>query len=69
MKKTSVKMNKAIIFRYVNIRYQQKRMHKFWYKYIKPKYGGRAKLCYTYTDSFVIPIITDYYFEVISTKS
>ena len=23
-------------------------MHKFWYDYIKPKYGDRAKLLYGY---------------------
>ena len=41
-------------------------MHKFWYDYIKPKYGDRAKLCYTDTDSFVIHIITEDFFEDIS---
>ena len=34
-------------------------MYKFWYDYFKPKYGDRAKLCYTDTDSFVIDIITE----------
>ena len=33
-------------------------MYKFWYDYIKPKYGCRAKLCYMDTDSFIIHIIT-----------
>ena len=41
-------------------------MYKFWYDYIKPKYGDRAKLCYTDTDSFVIHIITKDFFEDIS---
>ena len=36
-------------------------MYKFWYDYIKPKYGGREKSCYTDTDSFVIHIITEYF--------
>ena len=31
-------------------------MYKFWYDYFKPKYGDRAKLCYTDTDSFIIYI-------------
>ena len=40
-------------------------MHKFWYDYFKPKYGDRAKLCYTDTDSFIIYIKTkDIYNDV-----
>ena len=38
-------------------------MYKFWYYYIKPKYGDGAKLCYTDTDSFIIHIITDDFYE------
>ena len=41
-------------------------MYKFWYDYFKPKYGDRAKLCYTGTDSFIINIITEDFFEDIS---
>ena len=41
-------------------------MYKFWYDYFKPKYGDRAKLCYTDTDSFIINIITEDFFQDIS---
>ena len=41
-------------------------MYEFWYDYIEPEYRDRAKLCYTDTDSFVIYIITEYFFEDIS---
>ena len=41
-------------------------MYKFWYDYFKPKYGDKAKLCYTDTDSFIIHIITEEFFENIS---
>ena len=41
-------------------------MYQFWYDYINPKYGDRAKLCYTDTDSFVIYIKTEDSFEDIS---
>ena len=41
-------------------------MYEFRYDYIKPKYGDRAKLCYTYRDSFVIHIITEDFFEDIT---
>ena len=41
-------------------------MSEFSYDYIKPKYGDRAKLCYTDTDSFIINIKTENFFEDIS---
>ena len=41
-------------------------MYKFWYDYFKPKYGDRAKLCYTDTDSFIIYIKTEDFFQDIS---
>ena len=41
-------------------------MYKFWYDYFKPKYGDRAKLCYRDTESFIINIITEDFFEDIS---
>ena len=33
-------------------------MYEIWHDYIKPKYGDRAKLCYTDTDNFIIHIMT-----------
>ena len=41
-------------------------MYKFWYDYISPKYGDKAKLCYTDTDSFIIQIKTEDFLEGIS---
>ena len=41
-------------------------MYKFWYDCFKPKYRDRAKLCYTDTDSFIINIITEDFFQDIS---
>ena len=41
-------------------------MYEFWYDYINQKYGDRAKLCYTDTDSFIIYIKTEDFFEDIS---
>ena len=38
-------------------------MYKFQYDYFKPKYGDRAKLCYTNTDNFIIYIKTEDFFE------
>ena len=41
-------------------------MYRFWYDYIGPKYGDKAKLCYTDTDSFTINIKPEDFFEDIS---
>ena len=41
-------------------------MYKFWYDYIVPKYRDKAKLCSTDTDSFVVHIKTEDFFEDIS---
>ena len=41
-------------------------MYEFQYDYIMPKYGDKAKLCYTDTESFVISITSDDFFEDIS---
>ena len=41
-------------------------MYEFWYDYFKPKYKDRAKLCYTDTDSFIIHIKTEDFFQDIS---
>ena len=56
-------MNKPV---YLGISAKRLCMYKFWYDYIKPKYEDRAKLCYTGTDSFIIHIITEDFFEEIA---
>ena len=66
MKKTKLKMNKAIYLGMSILDISKTLMHKFWYDYFKTKYGDRAKLCYTDTDSFIINIITEDFFEDIS---
>ena len=66
MKKTKVKMNKPIYLGMSILDISKMLMYKFWYDYFKPKYGDKAKLCYTDTDSFMIHIITEDFFEDIS---
>ena len=34
-------------------------MYECWYDYIKLNYGGKTKLCYTDTDSFVVHLKLD----------
>ena len=59
MKKTKVKLIRPLYLGMSVIDISKTLMYKFWYDYIKPKYGDRAKLCYTDTDSFVIHILTE----------
>ena len=66
MKKTKVKMNKPVYLGMSILDISKTLMYKFWYDYFKPKYGDRAKLCYTDTDSFIIHITTEDFFVDIS---
>ena len=34
-------------------------MHDFWYDYVKPKYGEKAKICYMDTGSFIVYVKTE----------
>ena len=58
MKKTKVKINKPVYLVMSILDINKTLMYEFWYDYIKPKYGDRAKICCMDTDSFVIHIIT-----------
>ena len=66
MQKTKVKMIKPLYLGMSILDINKTFMYKFRYDYIKPKYGDRAKLCYTDTDSFVIHIITEDFFKDIA---
>ena len=63
MKKTTVKMNKPIYLGMSILDISKTLMYEFWSDYLKPKYGDKAKLCYTDTDSFIIHFITEDVFE------
>ena len=66
MKKTKVKMNKPVYLGMSLLDISKTFMYEFWYDYIKPKYKDKAKLCYMDTDSFVINIFTENFFEDIN---
>ena len=66
MKKTKVKMNKPIYLGMSILGISKTLMYKFWYDYIKAKYQKKVKLCYTDTDSFVIHIKTEDFYEDIA---
>ena len=59
MNKVEVKMNKPIYLGQAILDISKTLMYQFWYDYIKPKYGDKARLCYMDTDSFIMHIKTD----------
>ena len=56
-------MNKPIYLGMSILDVSKTHMYEFWYDYVKPKYKDKAKLCYMDTDSFVINIFTEDFFE------
>ena len=66
MKKTKVKMNKPVYLVMSILDISKTLMYEFWYDYIKPKCKDKAKLCYMDTDSFVIHIETEDFYEYIT---
>ena len=66
MRITKVKMIKPIYLGMSILDISKTLMYEFWYDYIKPKYQDRAKLCYMDTDSFVIHIKTEDFYEDIA---
>ena len=66
MKKTKVKMKKPIYLGISKLDISKTLMYEFWYDYIKPKYQEKAKLCYVDTDSFIIHIKTEDFYEDIA---
>ena len=65
-KKAKVRMNKPIYLGQAISDISKTLMYKFWYDYIKPKYGDKARLCYMDTDSFVMNIKTEDFYKDIA---
>ena len=63
MRKTKVKMNKPIYLGLSILEISKTLMYEFWYDYMKPKYANSVKLCYMDTDSFIMNIKTNYFYE------
>ena len=66
MKKTRVKMVKPLYLGMSILDISKTLMYKFWYDYIRSKYGDKAKLGCIDNDSFIINIKTEEFFEDIS---
>ena len=66
MKKTKVKMNKPIYLGLSILEISKILIYEFWYDYMKPKYGNDVKLFYMNTDSFIMNIKTNDFFQDIA---
>ena len=66
MKMTIVKINTPLYLGMPILDISKILMYEFWYNYIRPKYGDRPKFCYADTDSFIIYIKAEDFFEDIS---
>ena len=63
MKKKKVKMNKPVYLGMSILDIIKTLMYDFWYDYVKPKYQDKAKLCYMDTDTFIVRIKTEEFYE------
>ena len=52
--KTEILMNKPVYLGLSILELHKILMYQFWYDYVKPKYGEKAKLRYMVTDSFIV---------------
>ena len=66
IKKAKVKMNMPIYLSMSILDISKTLMYEFWYDYFKLKYQDKAKLCYMDTDSFIIQIRTEDFYEDIA---
>ena len=58
-------MNKPIYLGLSILEISKTLMYEYWYDYMKPKYGNDVKFCYMDTDSFVMNIKTnDFYNDI-----
>ena len=66
LKKTSLTMNKPVYLGMCILDLSKTIMYDFHYNYIKPKYGEKAKLLFTDTDSLMYEIQTEDFYKDIS---
>ena len=60
IKKLEILINKPVYLGLSILELSWILLYEFWYDYVKPKYGKKAKLCFIDTDSFIVYMKTDY---------
>ena len=65
-KKTVIKANKPIYLGLAILSLSKTRMYEYWYDDMKLKYGDNIKLCFMDTDSFIMHVKTEYFYEGIA---
>ena len=66
IRKTKVVLSKPIYLGQAILDISKTLMYEFWYDYIKPKYGKKAKLRYMDMDSFIMHIETEDFYKDIA---
>ena len=66
MKKTDTLINKPVYLGLSILELSKTLMYDFWYSYVNSKYGGKAKLCYMATESFIVYIKKDHAYQGIA---
>ena len=66
IRKTEVLMDKPIAVGKAILDISKTFMYEFWYDYVKQAYQDKVKLCYMDTDSFILQIQTNDFFEDIN---
>ena len=54
-------INKPVYLQFTIFELSKILLYQFWYDYVKPKYGEKAKLCYMDTNSFIAYIKNRWY--------
>ena len=63
MRKTLIYMDKPILVGQAILDKSKELMYKFFYDYLKPKYGQKLQLLYMDSNSFILSIETDDFFK------